>query len=267
MDRKDCAIVVNTCPKYFYILDAHFGLLRRYAKNLKWNVYLATEIPNDTAIQTVKNKYKVTIIPLEESEEDFLESRLAAVNKLPAEINYVLPLQDDFLLERPGVNEEAVKHILEIMDVDKEVLSCRLMPSPPSSAKEGFWGHWKRLMPNDMLFSFQATLWRREVYVNFLQILLKREREKHPKLQGDDWNRYLIQANPAETYVGQNLLEELYPKGIHLCWPREGSWSNAVYLSPWPYRPTAIVKGVLQPWAEELVKREGFTLTLLKNQP
>jgi hypothetical protein len=31
-------------------------------------------------------------------------------------------------------------------------------------------------------------------------------------------------------------------------------------LCPWPYRPTAIVKGRLEPWAEELGRREGFNL-------
>jgi hypothetical protein len=33
-----------------------------------------------------------------------------------------------------------------------------------------------------------------------------------------------------------------------------------VYLSPWPYRPTAIVQGRLEPWAAELGKREGVPL-------
>jgi hypothetical protein len=258
MERTDCAIVVNTSPKYFYILDAHFGLLRRYAVGLNWRVYLATECPSEPIIHSIKEKYNIKIIPLMESEEDFLSSRLAAVKVLPAEIKYILPLQDDFLLERPGMDDAAIKHALNILDVDKEVLSIRLMPSPPSSAKEPFWGDWKLLLQNDMLFSFQATLWRREVYCEFLETLLKRERENHPELVGDDWNRYLIRNNPAETYVGQGLLKELYPKGIHLCSPRVGSWANAVYLSPFPYRPTAIVKGVLQPWAEELIKREGF---------
>jgi hypothetical protein len=260
MDRTDCAIVVNTCPKYFYILDAHFGLLRRYASSLKWKVFLATELPNDPRIQKLTQKYNLNIIGLENSQQDFLESRLAAVKALPAEIKTVLPLQDDFLLERPGMDGEAIKHALDILDVDDEVLSMRLMPSPPSSAKEGFWGNWKRLMSNDALFSFQATLWRREVYVNFMETLIKKERRAQPDLKGDEWNRHLIGNNPAETYVGQTLLQELYPKGIHLCWPRAGPWANAVYLSPFPYRPTAIVKGVLQPWAEELVKREGFSM-------
>jgi hypothetical protein len=38
-----------------------------------------------------------------------------------------------------------------------------------------------------------------------------------------------------------------------------------VYLSPWPYRPTAIVHGRLEPWAAELGLREG--VPLLKPAP
>jgi hypothetical protein len=31
-------------------------------------------------------------------------------------------------------------------------------------------------------------------------------------------------------------------------------------MCPWPYRPTAIIKGVLQSFAIELAQREGFKL-------
>jgi hypothetical protein len=46
---------------------------------------------------------------------------------------------------------------------------------------------------------------------------------------------------------------------IHLAWPREGAHPNAVYLCPWPYRPTAVVRGLFESWANELAKREGFS--------
>jgi hypothetical protein len=29
-------------------------------------------------------------------------------------------------------------------------------------------------------------------------------------------------------------------------------------MCPWPYRPTAIVKGIITSWAKELILREGF---------
>jgi hypothetical protein len=49
---------------------------------------------------------------------------------------------------------------------------------------------------------------------------------------------------------------------MHVGWKRAGPWSNAVYMSPWPYRPTAIVQGRLEPWAAELGKREGVPIAL-----
>jgi hypothetical protein len=256
-----CAVLVNTTPKFFYLLEAHFGLLRRYGEGLDWPVYLATECPTDPVVERVSKKYNVKILPLLEKDSDFLESRLVAVNMLPPEIKYVLPLQEDFLLERPGPDMKALNNALEILNVDESVKSIRLMPCPGSSAREGFWGVWKKLLPEDMKFSYQATIWRREVYSNYFARLIQQGRGLYPDFDKKMWNNYAIRVNPAETHPGFFLLKTLYPDGVHLCWPRKGAWANAVYACPWPYRPTAVVKGVLQPWAEELMVREGFTLS------
>ena len=43
MDRTDVAILVNSTPAYYYILPLFFTMLRRYAPDLEWPVYLATE--------------------------------------------------------------------------------------------------------------------------------------------------------------------------------------------------------------------------------
>lgn len=258
-----CAVLVNTCPKFFYLLEAHFGLLRRYAEDLNWPVYLATEEPHNHIVEKISKKYNVKVLPLKEEDSDFLESRLAAVNMLPSNIKYVLPLQEDFLLERPGVDMDALNSAIQILEVDNSVKSVRLMPCPGSSAREGFWGNWKKLLSEDMPFSYQATIWRREVYSTYFTRLIQQSFELHPELKGDKkaWNTYSIRTNPAETHPGFFLLKTLYPDGVHLCWPRKGAWANAVYFCPWPYRPTAVVKGVLQGWAEELIVREGFTLS------
>jgi hypothetical protein len=37
---------------------------------------------------------------------------------------------------------------------------------------------------------------------------------------------------------------------------------NAVMLSPFPYRPTAVEKGKVGEWVYEFAKREGFTIPL-----
>ena len=42
----------------------------------------------------------------------------------------------------------------------------------------------------------------------------------------------------------------------HIAFERAGPWKNAVFLSPFPYRPTAIVRGELEAWARELMERE-----------
>jgi hypothetical protein len=262
MNRKDCAILINTCPKFFYLLEGYFGVLRRYAKDLEWPVFLATEKPNDYTIELVSRKYKINIIELEQHEADFFESRVAAIKKLPKEIRYILPLQDDFLLERPGPDYKALENALEILDTDRNVLSLRLMPCPGSSAREGYWGVWKKLLPEDLQFSYQATIWRRDVYYGYFNALIYQGKNMYPDLSGADWNRYCIRVNPAETHPGLYLLKSMFPTGIHLCWPRKGTFANAVYLCPWPYRPTAVVKGQLESWAEEFIRREGFRLNI-----
>ena len=113
-------------------------------------------------------------------------------------------------------------------------------------------------MGGEMIFSYQATIWRREVYADYLSRIIQQGHEQYPDLSGVAWNRYCVNVNPAETYLGLSTLARMYPQGVHLCWARAGIFANAVYLCPWPYRPTAVVQGVLQPWAEELMGREGF---------
>ncbi len=258
MDRT--AIVVNSTPKYYYLLEPFFGLLRRYGEGLTWPVYFATEHPNEPTLKQLCTKYNVQILELAAEEGDFLESRLAAVSKLPKEFSYVLPLQEDFLLERPGVDKKSLENALDILEADAQVQSIRLMPCPGSSAREGFWGVWKKLTAEDLQFSYQATLWRRGLYTDFMRSLVRQGHEQYPELKGAEWNKYCVSINPAETFPGLQMLRTLSPSGVHLCWPRKGMWANAVYWCPWPYRPTAVVKGVLQPWAIELIRREGFIL-------
>lgn len=262
MNRTDCAVLVNTCPKYFYMLEPCFGLLRRYGEGLQWPVYLATEVPKDPTVVTLCKRYNVQILDLPQEDSAFLQSRVKGIELLPKSIRYVLPLQEDFLLERPGLDEKALTHALEILDVDQQVQSLRLMPCPGSSAREGFWGVWKKLGLEDLHFSYQATLWRRELLCEYFRAVVRQGQAMYPELEptSAEWNQYCVRTNPAETLPGLSILKRMAPDAVHLCWPRKGSWANAVYMCPWPYRPTAIVQGVLQPWAKELIQREGFIL-------
>ncbi len=261
MNREDCAIVVNSCPKYFYLLNAHFGLLRRYAAPCKWPVYLATEVPEDPIVKSVAKAHGVQVLELDDANADFLESRLAACRALPLSVKYILPLQEDFLLERPGIDIKALEEALEIFDTRPNVASIRLMPCPgPLERGELVGKRWAELGAEDMKFSYQATLWRREIYSEYMASLIQQGREMNPELKPRtaEWNRYAIRTNPAETQLGMYLLEGTAPGAVHLCWVRKAVWANAVYWSPWPYRPTAIVQGKLEDWARELVRREGF---------
>jgi hypothetical protein len=197
-----------------------------------------------------------------ESQEGFLESRLAASKALPPSIQYIFPIQEDFLLERTpmwGAIEEAVQFFEDCSSVH----SVRLMPCPGPVAQDTTFNdtEWRVLdYPQDTyLFTYQATLWRREAYDEYLSSVLQLiDKTFGAPLTPAQKVEIQIRMNIAEIAMGQNLL--VRQGGLHLAWPRQGSQPNAVYLSPWPYRPTAVVRGQLEAWAEELAHREGVGL-------
>ena len=75
MERSDIAYLINSCPNYYYILDLHLGLLRRYASSCKWPIYFATEEPEHKISIMLKEKYGVNILVLEKENSSFLTSR------------------------------------------------------------------------------------------------------------------------------------------------------------------------------------------------
>jgi hypothetical protein len=252
------AVVLNSTPSYYWILPGTVGLYQRYGKG-RLPLFFGTEMPSHPVVEFLKEATSIQIIELDRSEADFFESRLATVKALPPTYHYVLPLQEDFLLERPGPDwnalEEAIQHLQS-----SSVASVRLMPCPGSSTPPTESSKsWLPLNETDLQMSYQATLWKRDVYERFLEGMIRHMRSVESLQPGTrDYNQFAVQANPAETAPGHALLKTLCPDAIHLCWKRAGPWSNAVYLCPWPYRPTAIVKGSLQPFAKELLEREGF---------
>jgi hypothetical protein len=269
MDRTDCAYLINTTPKYFYLLSLHITLLHRYAPTLAWPIYLATEAPEVPPLP------KVTVLRLPKNKAGFFESREAAVAMLPDTIKYVFPIQEDFLLEARPMEKE-IAEALQILDADPHVSSLRLMPCPgPNSLDVSYkrQGPWKILdFDVEMVFTYQATVWRRAPYQSFMKSLL------HKTEHLDERQKIVaaIKVNIAEIAEGQMLLRNLVNQGhplaekqekqeqkqkLHLAFPRDYSHPNAVYLCPWPYRPTAVVRGTLEPWASELAQREGVSLT------
>jgi len=262
MDRTDCAYLINTTPKYFYLLPLHITLLHRYAPNLAWPIYIATEAPE---LLPPLGHPRLHILKLSGSDSGFLESRQAATAALPESIQYVFPIQEDFLLEgRP-----MAKEIAEAFEYLENYDSVRLMPCPgpkgPALTSPGpipaltSPGPKSNSFANldfatEMVFTYQATIWKRDPYQIFMNTLLHRLEGKTQAQK----NHIAIKVNIAEGPEGQNILKELSNK--HLSVIRDYPHPNAVYLCPWPYRPTAVVQGVLQPWAIELGDREGFPL-------
>ena len=260
MDRQDVCILINSTPKYFYLLPLQLTMLRRYAPMLKWPVYFATEVPEDPVAKQLEKEFDVTIIALEKKDSGFLESRLSALQKLPSSIAYVLPLQEDFLLDR-APDKKNLSDALFILDTDRSVSSLRLMPCPgPHESDELYVKDkpWRILGEKNLYtFTYQATMWRRMDLIAYFKGLLASIAKDFGKRPEADKKYLALTSNIGENNYGQKILRTLLPDVLHLCWPRSHSNPNAVYLSPWPYRPTAVVRGKLEPFAEELFRREG----------
>jgi hypothetical protein len=266
MDRTDCCILVCSTPKYYYILPLFFKLLRRYAASLRWDVILATEVPENPVCTFVASNYAVQLLPIPEESKGFLESRLAALRLVRNDYSYCLPLQDDFLLEMP-MNDRAISSVLDYMDSKMGVVSARCMPCPGPSAEAPFVAveGWKQLdAKTDAIgFTFQATLWKIGPLTAWYERVCARLEAMCPQRLGQtDRRREIeIKENIAENRDGQADFwrwsdEKDYD---HIALERAGPWPNAVYLSPFPYRPTAIVGGRFEPWAQELARRETST--------
>ena len=261
MDRQDVCILINSTPRYYPVLEVQLKLLRRYAPHLHWTVFFATETPSTSFVKALQKTYSIEIIPLDAHESGFLESREAALRKLPKRYTYVLSLQEDFLLDREPMYERLAE-ACRILDMDRSVGSLRLMPCPGPLEKDPLYHpdmNWKILTEDDaMTFTYQATLWRVYDLHAYYKLLLTSIEKDFPSATTPEQKKTIaLKMNCAETHYGQSKLRS-NPNVLHLCWDRAGSWANAVYLCPFPYRPTAIVQGKIEPFAQELSKREGF---------
>jgi hypothetical protein len=260
MDRQDVCLLLNSTPKYFYVLPLQLTMLRRYAPKLKWPVYFATEVPDHPIAKQLESEFDVKILSLPKEKEGFLESRETALRLLPSEILYVLPLQEDFLLDR-SPDTEALQDALFILDTDRYVSSLRLMPCPGPDESDAPYVKdkpWKILgEKNTYIFTYQATLWRKMDLMMYFQSLLSSIAKDFGNRPYEEKKYLALTSNVGENHYGQKVLKNALLNVLHLCWPRAHQNPNAVYLSPWPYRPTAVVRGRLEPFAEELFRREG----------
>ena len=262
MDRTDVAYIINSTPTYYYLLVPHLVLLKRYAPNLKWQIYIGTEVPDHPIIKQCVLEFNVKIIILdnEKHEGSFWESRIRTVHGLPLDIKYIFPVQEDFLLERPGMNHTELKNIFDALDANIIIKSARVMPCPSPAINEPFIERWATLCYlDDYLFTFQATIWRPIEYMEYLNKIIDVAKSTYYCKQGSAaWNKIAVGMNLAENKNGKEIFREMFNGSIHLAWIRHSKYANAVYDCPFPYRPTAVVKGVLQPWAQEFLDREGI---------
>lgn len=261
MDDPTCAYLINTTPKYFYLLPLHISLLHRYAPSCTWPIYIATEAPELLPLLPLPLA-KVNIIHLPSNKEAFFDSRAEAVRLLPPSIKYVFPIQEDFLLEgRPM--KEPIQEAIDLLNTHPDLSSVRLMPCPGPRGVKQFQTTRFRVLEKEtdtIIFTYQATIWRRDDYLTFMDALIaySTERTAPTEDRQKKQNNIAIKINLAEIHLGQSLLHNVLPGKQHIAWLREGDHPNAVYLCPWPYRPTAVVRGQLEPWAVDLAKREGF---------
>ena len=257
MNKNNIAYLINSTPKYYYILELHLVLLRRYAPNLKWPVFLATEVPDHPMCKLLEEKYDVKLLVLEKENTSFLTSRKRALELLPEEINLVLPMQEDFLLER-FIDEEAIENSIRYLNGYPKIVSVRYMPCPGPSDKNRIYTKWLGITQeyDTYGFTFQATLWKRSYCQQWYNAITKRLKA-YPDI---DSKVLEVDMNIAEAADGQKIFYSLFNYNIMIGWPRAHKYPNAVFLSPWPYRPTAIIKTILQPFAKELAVREGVNI-------
>ncbi len=253
MSNSVC-ILVNSCPKYNKIAVASCCLIRRYATGLKWPIYLASAGLDDEK-KAMMMAAGVHIMEQGPENGDFLESRIEALRILRESFSFVLLLQDDFFLDR-APNYDALEETVRMMTENPEIVCTRLMPCPGPTG-DVVLGKWKEIVVDPYCyFSFQAGVWSIPWLMRFFEEVVRRATPLMTKYPHYSRNQFWLLVNPCETGVGTDVAVEL--GGRFVGWPRAGRWSNAVYLSPWPYRPTAIEKGVIQPWATEMLKREEF---------
>jgi hypothetical protein len=264
------AYLVNSTPAYYYLLPLHFTLVKRYAPFIE-NLFLATEVPEHPICAQVAKDHGVTLIPLDTRDAGFLASRAAALQQLTlsGKFLHVIPVQEDFLIDRVPDFGALVEARTIVEDSQGLIASARLMPCPgPKGATMVTRPLWAGLTPgtDEYGFTFQATLWSLDAcYAWYAALVKKLELEWPVATTSPEQRKHVeIRANFAENAEGQQFFWKFFKKRrqVHIGWVRSGPWSNAVYLSPWPYRPTAIVQGRLEPWAAELGKREGVPLIL-----
>jgi hypothetical protein len=226
MDR--CVYLVNSTPKYYFMLPLHFALIERYGTSVVQCMHkvLATEVPDHPICQKVAKEYGVEILPLKEEEAGFLDSRAAALRKLKEQgkWEFVLPMQEDFLLDRTDGGSWIERGALSFLKGGEKVASVRLMPCPgpkkPQSPDAAWWELDKKY--DEYGFTFQATLWRLDSCLAWYEAITDRLEKMWPRDSTPPKRRIEIEVrgNFAENADGQRFFWEFFAaRGErHMAW-------------------------------------------------
>ena len=252
MSNSVC-VLINSCPKYNQLAIASCCLIRRYATSLSWPIFLATAGLNDEQ-KAMMMAAGVNVIEQGPENGEFLESRIEALRTLQKNFSLVLLLQDDFFLDRAPCYAD-LDATVAMMSEHSEIVCTRLMPCPGPTGDA--FGELREITVGPYCyFSFQAAIWSVPWLLKFFEGVFRKSQPLFSKYQQFTRNQFWLLVNPCEKDVGADVAVEI--GGRFVGFSRKGNWSNAIYLSPWPYRPTAVERGVLQPWAKEMLIREGF---------
>ena len=226
---KNTAIFISSTPKYSFIWDTFFTLLRNNWENCPYPIYFIST--GDTEYLT--EKYNINIEKIEK-DLGFLESYRYLCQKYKEKYSHFILLQEDYLIEKK-VNQKTLDEYEKILFEKENIGFIRTMPCPgPKGEKRRFGDiELRKINKNeDYSFCFQSSFWNLEYFFDFTKI-------------------------PKNSPSGS---ENFLAKKMRRCRKKE-NWgfirpfkeSHAVYESPIPYRPTAIVKGKLQGWAKKLI--------------
>jgi len=232
--KINTAIVISTTKKYEFIWETFFTLLYKHWPKCEYPIFLIS----DGNPKKLKDKFDINVF---ETVDDlgFFQGYRFVLNKIKDQFRNAILLQDDFLIEKE-VDVKFISKCVNIMNNDEKIGFIRLMPCPGPKGNRIQYddislGEIRRDGELPMFsFSCQAALYNVEFYLKLMNTI------KNFNMPASQLEREL--SNEIKKFDNQLL-----------GFIRKSSHPDAVYNSPIPYRPTAIVGGKLEEWAKKLI--------------
>lgn len=229
LDDQQTAIVISSTPKYSFIWDTFFIYLRKNWKNCPYQIYFTSE----GECKYLENKYTINIFQ-QDKDIGFLEGYRYVCEQIKHKYRYFILLQDDFIIEKT-VDRHIINSYEKIMKENSNIGFIRTMPCPGPKGEQKKFGNielGKIDKQENFSFSYQSSIWNIDYFLNFTVI---------PK--NNPWSGEIFLANKMKSCKEKENWGFIRPF----------KESHAVYESPIPYRPTAIVGGKLTDWAKKLI--------------